>query len=187
MRDTIPVRKEIHTELTNMLNVHLANMYSLMLRLQYFHWNVEGPQFFSAHAIFEKYSKEIAEEVDITAERIRTLGEYAPGSLREFYELSQLTDRHQPLDTDRMFDDLITCCVVVREFCKETLKTAGLLVDEVTSDILIRQLALFEKAVWMFRSSLTRADKYDEDVALSVQRTSEVIPSQTNGNQESHV
>ena len=154
----LPGRKEIHAEVADMLGRHLANVYTLMLRLQNFHWNVEGATFYSAHNLFEQKYEELWGEVDEIAERIRIVGATPPATLKEFFELSQIADRPQPTDCDAMYNELITCYVICREFCQETLKTAGLVGDEVTCDLLISHLAKFEKAIWMFRSSLSRTE-----------------------------
>jgi len=58
----------------------LADTYTLYLKTHNFHWNVTGPQFTSLHALFETHYNELAVAVDDIAERIRALGEPAPGS-----------------------------------------------------------------------------------------------------------
>ncbi len=158
MQKIVAGRKEIHSELADSLGVHLAHLYNLVIRLQGFHWNVEGPQFHAAHAMFENFYKELWEEVDVVGERIRALGAYAPVGLETLNELSTIAGRGMPLDADAMLDDLITCCVVVREHAAKTRESAELLVDPVTSDMLTTHLAILEKALWMFRSSLSRAE-----------------------------
>ncbi len=170
MNNITPGRKEIHLEVTQMLGVHLANMYSLMTRLQNFHWNVEGPQFPGLHSLFEEHYQKLWKEVDEIAERIRAMGEYAPGSQKEFFELSQISDRATPIDADGMLDDLITCSVIVREHCEETLKVAELVPDEVTVDMMVHHLAFLEKAIWMYGSSLSRSEG-DEVAEMAIPKT----------------
>ena len=58
----------------------LADTYTLYLKTHNFHWNVTGPQFNSLHLMFEGQYTELALAVDLIAERIRALGEPAPGS-----------------------------------------------------------------------------------------------------------
>ena len=71
------------------LSKFLADTYALYLKTQNFHWNVTGPHFDSMHAMFAGQYEDLANAVDEIAERIRILGERAPGSFAEF---SQLTD-----------------------------------------------------------------------------------------------
>ena len=74
----------------------LADSYTLYLKTHNYHWNVTGPQFTSLHTLFETQYTELALAVDLIAERIRALGERAPGSYREFSALSSIDE-----DTDR--------------------------------------------------------------------------------------
>ena len=70
----------------------LADTYTLYLKTHNFHWNVEGPMFNTLHLMFETQYTELALAVDLIAERIRALGFPAPGSYREFAELSSIED-----------------------------------------------------------------------------------------------
>jgi starvation-inducible DNA-binding protein len=55
-----------------------------------FHHNVEGPDFGELHAFFQAIYEDAYSALDPTAEYIRYLGEYAPGSLERFIELSEI-------------------------------------------------------------------------------------------------
>ena len=73
----------------------LADSYTLYLKTHNYHWNVVGPMFNTLHLMFETQYNELALAVDLIAERIRALGMPAPGSYREFAELTSVTE-----DTD---------------------------------------------------------------------------------------
>jgi starvation-inducible DNA-binding protein len=66
----------------------LADTYTLYLKTHNFHWNVTGPMFQTLHLMFEQQYNELALAVDQIAERIRALGFPAPGTYREFSQLS---------------------------------------------------------------------------------------------------
>ena len=53
------------------LSVHLSDAYLLYVKTQNFHWNVVDPRFHSLHEFFEKQYQELAEAIDVIAERIR--------------------------------------------------------------------------------------------------------------------
>lgn len=59
----------------------LADTYLLYLKTQNFHWNVTGPMFGELHSLFEQQYTDLATAVDELAERIRAIGEFAPGEL----------------------------------------------------------------------------------------------------------
>ena len=74
----------------------LADSYTLYLKTHNYHWNVVGPMFNTLHLMFENQYTELAVAVDDIAERIRALGETAPGSYSEFAQLSSVSE-----ETDR--------------------------------------------------------------------------------------
>jgi len=74
----------------------LADTYSLYLKTQNYHWNVRGSIFHSLHIMFENQYKELALAVDVVAERIRALGELAPGSYSEFGQTRLHSRGRQP-------------------------------------------------------------------------------------------
>ena len=68
----------------------LADSYTLYLKTHNYHWNVTGPMFQSLHVQFEEHYTELALAVDEIAERIRALGELAPGSYTAFQKLAEV-------------------------------------------------------------------------------------------------
>lgn len=79
-------------ELVERMKVVLASSFAFYLKSQYFHWNIEGPNFPQYHELFGKIYEEVHESIDVTAEHIRALEAYAPGSLERFKELSNVMD-----------------------------------------------------------------------------------------------
>ena len=64
----------------------LADTYTLYLKTHNYHWNVTGPMFNTLHLMFEVQYNEMWTAVDLLAERIRSLGVFAPGSYAQFAE-----------------------------------------------------------------------------------------------------
>lgn len=75
-------------DLTSLMKALLANTFSYYLKAQYYHWNVEGPDFKQYHDLFGGIYETVYGSVDRLAEEIRALGAYAPGGLRRYAELS---------------------------------------------------------------------------------------------------
>ena len=85
-----------------------------------FHHNVEGPDFGELHAFFQAIYEDAYSALDPTAEYIRYLGEYAPGSLERFTELSEISGQIKiprarlmleelKVNNDQMIDLLTRC------------------------------------------------------------------------------
>jgi len=72
----------------------LADSFAFYLKAQYYHWNVEGPDFKQYHDLFGDIYSTVYESVDKTAEQIRALDSYAPGSFSRFMELTSINDEN---------------------------------------------------------------------------------------------
>jgi starvation-inducible DNA-binding protein len=79
-------------ELIEKMKVGLATSFAFYLKAQYFHWNVEGPNFPQYHEFFGKLYEEVSGSIDQFAEEIRALDAYAPGSFSRFKQLSIIED-----------------------------------------------------------------------------------------------
>ena len=94
--------KEVSQELSKLL----AESYTLYLKTHNYHWNVTGPMFHSLHLLFEQQYTELATAVDTIAERIRALGDKAPGSYAAFARLSSVKDAEGEPDATEMLKTL---------------------------------------------------------------------------------
>ena len=133
----------------------LASTYSLYLKTQYYHWNVVGMPFYALHQMFEEQYKELAEAIDELAERIRALGKMAPGTFRDFSELSSIEeDQFFPKDWQIMVRNLVDGHEEIVKQCREVINKVKHVNDEVTIDILTKRMFIHEKTSWMLRSTL---------------------------------
>lgn len=139
---------------TDALKAALADTYTLQLKTQNYHWNVEGTHFRSLHLLFEEQYNELFAAVDAIAERIRTLGEKAPGSLSEFTKLTKVKEGNANFDDFEMVKDLYQTNLQVAENFKKGIEKAEKAEDPATADLLTQRVAVHEKAAWFLKSSL---------------------------------
>lgn len=132
----------------------LADSYSLFLMTHNFHWNVTGPQFNSLHLMFETQYTELFTAVDEVAERIRSLGAFAPASFTKFSELASFKIPDEKLTADEMIDHLVKGQEAVVRTARGIFSVAEAASDEPTLDLLTRRMELHEKNAWMLRSLL---------------------------------
>ena len=132
----------------------LADSYSVYLKTHNFHWNVTGPMFATLHTLFEQQYTELATAVDEIAERIRALGEYAPGSYSQFSQLSKIPEATEIPKAEQMIRTLLTDQETLIRRARALTSTAGKAGDEATLDILTRRIEAHEKNAWMLRSHL---------------------------------
>ncbi|RMX02978.1 DNA starvation/stationary phase protection protein [Corticibacter populi] len=133
----------------------LADTYTLYLTTHNFHWNVTGPMFNTLHTMFETQYTELWNAVDPIAERIRSLGHFAPGSYAEFGRLTSLDDvPQQPPAALEMVRILVKGHEAVARTARELFPLADQASDEPTADLLTQRLAVHEQTAWMLRSLL---------------------------------
>lgn len=132
----------------------LADSYTLYLKTHNFHWNVEGPLFNTLHAMFEQQYSELALAVDEIAERIRALGEPAPGSYKAFAALSSIDEQDGVPRAEEMIRDLVAGQEAVVRTARSILPMVDEAHDEPTADLLTQRMQVHEKNAWMLRSML---------------------------------
>lgn len=130
----------------------LADSYSLYLQTHNFHWNVTGPQFRELHLMFEEHYTELAVAVDDIAERIRTLGEIAPGTYKAFAELSSIDDVDGVPSAEEMVRLLTRGHEQVVKTCREALTPAQEAGDESSVALISDRMRIHEKTAWMLRA-----------------------------------
>lgn len=132
----------------------LADSYTLYLKTHNYHWNVTGPMFQTLHTMFETQYNELALAVDLIAERIRSLGEKAPGSYMEFQKLSTIKEETGYPEAREMISQLVEGHEAVIRTSRAVFPIAEKANDEATCDLLTQRLQLHEKTAWMLRSLL---------------------------------
>ncbi|MEL6199033.1 MAG: Dps family protein [Pseudomonadota bacterium] len=132
----------------------LADSYSTYLKTHNFHWNVEGPMFATLHTMFETQYTELATAVDDIAERIRALGEPAPGSYTAYSELSSVADETGHPEALDMVRQLVSAQETIARTAREVMPLAESAGDEPTADLLTQRMQVHEKNAWMLRSLL---------------------------------
>ena len=132
-----------------------ADTYLLYIKTQNFHWNVTDPRFASLHLFFEGQYGELAESVDVIAERIRALGEKALGSMQEFLEFTRLEESKSTLSADEMLKALLHDHESIIQWLRSSIEQVQKLGDEGTADLFINRLRAHEKMAWMIRSHLS--------------------------------
>ena len=136
------------------LNVLLATSYALYLKTHNYHWNVTGPMFTTLHTLFETQYTELAIAVDEIAERIRSLGAFAPGSFTAFAKLSTVAEENGRPEAKDMIRVLTADQESVSDAARQVIKAAEAAGDQATADLGTRRLDVHEKNAWMLRSHL---------------------------------
>ena len=133
----------------------LADSSILYLKTHNFHWNVEGPMFNTLHEMFMVQYTELWNALDLIAERIRALGEYAPGSYKKYAKLTSLTESEDVPNATAMIQQLLEGHEGVARTARSIFPAAEKAGDEASLDLLTQRIQLHEKTAWMLRSLLS--------------------------------
>lgn len=150
------IDKDVRKVGAEALSINLANSYMLYLKTQNYHWNVTGPEFHQLHLLFEAQYRDLFEAIDTIAERIRALGIYAPGTFKQFAELSTIKEESEIPKSRQMIENLMNDNETLIEQAREVAELAEDNKDGATADLMISRMAAHEKNAWMLRSLIQR-------------------------------
>lgn len=141
--------------LISSLKSYLADSFAVYIKASYFHWNIEGPDFFQYHELLGKIYEDIQGTVDPIAENIRKLGGYAPGSFGRFQELTSITEASKIIPPalvmlKELHDDLEKL-IISNE---RSYELAEINHEHGVSDFLAGRDGMLKKWRWFLRSTL---------------------------------
>jgi starvation-inducible DNA-binding protein len=131
----------------------LADSYTLYLQTHNFHWNVTGPHFRELHLMLEEHYTELAVAVDDIAERIRALGVAAPGTYKEFSQLTSIEEVSGLSDGEAIVKVLSASHEQVIRTCRAVLSIAQQADDESSASVVSDRMRVHEKTAWMLRAT----------------------------------
>jgi len=156
MKPNIGIKPEDLAEVAKCMSSLLADEFVLYTKTRNAHWNIEGPDFHTMHLFFESQYTDLAEIIDGVAERIRSLGHYAPATLGSFLELTHLTEKLSHSNTGSGFlaellEDHESIIILLRGYItlfEQKFHDLG------TSDYVTGLMETHEKLAWMLRAHL---------------------------------
>jgi len=155
MKVNIGISEKNRQAVAAALNQLLADEHVLYNKTRHYHWSIEGPSFMEFHKLYEAQYNLLAEAIDEIAERIRTIGHFAEGRLKEIVKLATLDEPEAPTGQQEQIQNLETdhetMIMKLRKLIKdfdEKYKDIG------SSDFATGLLKQHEKMAWMLRSYL---------------------------------
>lgn len=141
--------------LADALKTLLATEYAFVIKAQLFHWNVEGPDFAQLHEFFGEIYQEVYDNaIDRTAEYIRTLDDYTPGSFERFQELSQISGQTKIPRARLMIEELLANNGQMLELLNQCFAEAEQENQQGIANFIAERIDAHGKHGWMLRSFL---------------------------------
>ena len=138
------------------LETFLDATFALYFAAHHHHWNVQGSQFITLHALFEAEYRDAFEALDEIAERIRMLN----SPVRNMQTLPSVEASFHAKDADTLALEMVTHLVELHQQAmvasQEVLNAASRDNDSVTEDLAVGRLAIHSKQVWMLNSLLAK-------------------------------
>jgi starvation-inducible DNA-binding protein len=137
------------------LKTLLATEYAFVIKAQFFHWNVEGPDFAQLHEFFGEIYQEVYDNsIDRTAEFIRVLDDYTPGSFQRFAELSQIQGQTRVPRARLMLEELLGDNQRVIDLLNQGFASATQEKQEGIANFIAERIDAHGKHGWQLRSFL---------------------------------
>jgi starvation-inducible DNA-binding protein len=150
------VANEASEGVISILNTLLSDEYLLYTKARCYRWNVSGLHSNDLHKLFAGHHEQLEELVDEVAQRTRSLGGFASGTMTDFVRHARLKEQPQEKpDARRMVrtlladhESLVCLLRADRQTCVETFQ------DRATNDFLTGLIERHEKMTWMLRAFL---------------------------------
>jgi len=138
------------------LNTILADEFLLYTKTRNYHWNVEGSNFMEMHKFYETLYSELAEVIDVVAERIRSIGHYSQGRLKDFIELTNLLEPDYTTDQKSQLQNLLEDHETISRYLRKDIPVFNDEYHDIgNADLLTDLLKSHEKWAWFIRSYLS--------------------------------
>jgi starvation-inducible DNA-binding protein len=110
--------------------------------------------FTTLHTLFEQQYTELALAIDEIAERIRSLGQFAPGSLAAFSPLSVVKEETGHPNAQQMIRNLVEDQRSIAAVARRVIEAAEADGDQASADLAIRRTDVHEKNASLLQSHL---------------------------------
>jgi starvation-inducible DNA-binding protein len=152
----LELEEPVRQEMTEQLNLLLADSMTLRDLYKKSHWQVAGPTFYQLHLLFDKHYDEQVEIVDEIAERIQLLGGISLAMAADVAETTRIERpprgrEEVPVQISRLLD----AHQIIIGHCRKLARRASEIGDDGTNDLVISDvLRANELQVWFLSEHL---------------------------------
>ncbi len=153
------LEEPVRLEMTEQLNLLLADTMTLRDLYKKSHWQVAGPTFYQLHLLFDKHYGEQVELVDAIAERVQLLGGVSIAMAPDVAETTRIERpprgrEEVPVQLSRLLDAHQTIILETRKLAHRATELG----DDGSNDLLISEvLRTNELQVWFLSEHLVKA------------------------------
>lgn len=142
-------------EIIKNLNEFLCDLEVLNVKLQNYHWNVNGKGFFITHEKLEEYYDEIREQIDEIAEHILSLGYQPLGTMQDFMQNSEIQEaKNEKIKSIPIIKNIIQDLSTLKQKAVKIKEEAEKQSDYATSALMDNYLGNYAKKLWMLNETI---------------------------------
>ena len=142
-------------ELLKNLNTLLCDLNVFYRKLQNYHWNIKGKDFFTIHAKLEEYYNGINEQIDEIAEHILSLEGQPLGTLKDYIEYTKIVEaENKKVDSNIILNNIIKDFSILLHDVKNIKYMADENTEIKTSTIMDDLIEDYTKKIWMLKQSI---------------------------------
>lgn len=139
------------------LNLFLSNLNVFYRKLQNYHWNIKGEDFFNVHLKLEEYYDDINEQIDEIAEHILIIDGQPLGTMHDYLEITQIKEAQNEKKCSRsIFETILKDYCTLVENVTKIKEDADNDKKYATSALMDEYLQDYGKKIWMIKQWLMK-------------------------------
>lgn len=155
METNIGLKAAVTKKVAGHLNVILSDEYVFLTKLLKYHWNITGAHFFPLHKLLDDQYREVFTMIDEIAERTRSIGHTAFGTLQEFSKHARIKEHPGKIPSAQdMIADLVKDHEAIIQAMRDVIPEIEEMGDFGTMDFLTGLMEQHEKMAWFLRAHL---------------------------------
>ena len=137
------------------LNCLLSDLNVFYRKVQNYHWNIVGKDFFVIHAKLEEYYDEINEQIDEVAEHILMLGGEPLGTMQDYLNTTCIKEaKNEKIQDNVMFENVIKDLETLLKKVTDIKKKADENNNYATSSLMDEYISSYIKKLWMLKQMM---------------------------------
>jgi len=138
----------------NKLNEFLADLNVFYRKLQNYHWNIEGKDFFVLHSKLEEYYNEVNKQIDEVGEYILSIGGQPLGTMKDYLNITKITEaQNVKVKSDIVYKETIKDFTHLLDCVNKIKQEAEKQEDAQTSTFMDEFIAIYTKILWMLNQA----------------------------------
>ena len=141
--------------ITDDLNLFLSNLNVFYRKLQNYHWNIKGEDFFNTHLKLEEFYNEINNQIDEVAEHILIIDGNPLGTMKDYLQITQIKEaENEKICSNKIFNNILKDYNILTKNVTKIKEDADNEKKYATSALMDEYLLDFGKKVWMIKQML---------------------------------